>query len=130
MIENNPQRVCLPWGFLPVGQRVRAACACGFTTSPRVDSDRALQALLTEHGHTEPKCVLCDRNHLQGQSLRDWDAVRRRVEILPDGAGSFLVCRGMPRSCRDCADRKQLRLDSEVAEAFGLELPRPRLRAV
>jgi len=125
------RRICLPWGFLPAGRRVRAACSCGVTTTPRVDRDRALQALLAEHGYTEPTCVLCDRDHLEGQSLHQWNAVRnQRVEILSDEYGPFIVCRGMPLSCRDGAARKQLRLDSNVADAFGFALPRPRLRLV
>lgn len=130
-MTESPRRVCLPWGFRPAGQRIRAACSCGFTTTPRASRDRALDALLAEHGHTDATCVLCDRDHLEGSSLRQWDALRNwRIEILSDGHDSFVVCRGMPRSCRDGAARKQLRLDSEVADAFGLALPRPRLRLV
>lgn len=119
----------LPWGFLPVGKRVRAACSCGFRTTPRVDQSRAQDALLSEHGFTRPVCQLCDADH-EGHS---WLELRTRyVEIVTDPATGeqFLACRGMPRSCSDAARQKQLHLDQSVAAAFGIELPRPSLRLI
>ncbi|WP_033247439.1 hypothetical protein [Nocardia carnea] len=124
--------VHLPAGYLPAGRKVRAVCSCGQTTTPRVNEDRALAALLAEHGWTPPICALCGTDH-QGYPGRDWDSLRLHdVEILVDPAtgGTFLVCRGMPRSCRDGAAQKQLHLDRAVADGFGFELPRPRLRVV
>ncbi|MFF5037900.1 hypothetical protein [Nocardia salmonicida] len=129
--EPAPERVCLPWGFLPVGKKVRAVCACGFVTTPRVNKDRAVYALTTEHGYTDPVCVLCGRNHLEGRSLHHWEALRNKhIEILTYEHGPFVVCRGTPQSCRDLTDQKMLHLGRTVAEGFGIEMPPPRLRLV
>jgi hypothetical protein len=42
----------------------------------------------------------------------------------------FLACAGMPQSCRDGADHKQLSLERYVADGFGIDLPRPRMRPI
>ncbi|MFC9898543.1 hypothetical protein ACFVMC_33035 [Nocardia sp. NPDC127579] len=124
-------RVHLPSGYLPVGKKFRAVCACGWLTTPRVTEERALDALLKDHGWTAPICVLCEKDH-QGYVGRDWFALQREVEILDDPAtgGTFLVCRDSPQSCRDRTDQRMLHLDRTVAESFGIDMPRPRLRVV
>lgn len=122
--------VHLPSGYLPVGKKIRAVCACGWMTTPRATEDRALTALLQDHGWTAPICVLCEQDH-QGHVGRDWAALRREVEILDDPrGGTFLVCRDSPQSCRDRADQRMLHLDRAAAEGFGIDVPRPRLRVV
>ncbi|MBF6301651.1 hypothetical protein IU459_29535 [Nocardia amamiensis] len=137
MTETNPRRICLPAGFTPVGRKVRAWCMCGWCTTPRVNQDRALDALLSEHGWTAPICALCEtdyRPHVPGRNggFDGWLELRRLVEILTDPAtgDKFLACAGMPQSCRDGAKQKQLQLDRDVADGFGIELPRPTLRLV
>jgi hypothetical protein len=97
-----------------------------------VDKERALTALLSEHGYTEPVCAVCGTDH-QAYPGRSWDDLRNRyVEILTDEStgDTFLVCRGMPTSCRDGAAQKQLRLDRSVADGFGIDMPRPTLRVI
>lgn len=127
-MTEQPRTVHLPTGYTHVGKKIRGWCACGYSTTPRVDQARALDALLSEHGYTDPLlCELCDANH----SGSVWAAVLRRIEIRDDHDGTtYVVCRGMPKSCQDGAARKQLRLDSAVSAAFGIDLPRPRLRVV
>lgn len=100
-------------------------------TTPRATEDRALTALLSDHGWTVPICVLCEKDH-QGYVGRDWFALQREVEILddPHTGGTFLVCRNSPQSCRDRTDQRMLHLDRTVAEGFGIDIPRPRLRVV
>src|SRR5688572_17243954 len=92
-----PRRVHLPWGYLPSGKRVRAACSCGWITTPRVDKRRALDALLSEHGYTDPVCATCETDH----SRHSWDELRNKViEIMRDPSRDeeWIMCRGMPRS--------------------------------
>lgn len=48
-------RVHLLSGILGGGRRVRAACSCGWTTTPRVSTDRALAAFRDEHGSDTPR---------------------------------------------------------------------------
>lgn len=123
-------RVHLPNGYLPVGRRHRAVCTCGWMTTPRATEDRALTALLSDHGWTVPICVLCEKDH-QGYVGRNWSALQREVEVLDDPrGGTFLVCRDSPQSCRDRTDQRMLHMDRTVAEGFGIEVPRPRLRVV
>lgn len=123
-----PRRVCLPSGYTSSGQKVRAWCTCGYGTTPRVSRARALDALLTDHGHTAPICALCGKDH----SGHDWLTLRTRyVEILTDPLdGPFLVCRGMSRACMDGAAQKQLHRDRAAADGFGFDLPRPSLRVI
>lgn len=56
-------RVHLLAGFTPAGRRVRAWCSCGEVTTPRVNQDRALQALQVEHGTSTPTCERCGHEH-------------------------------------------------------------------
>ncbi|GAB3901753.1 hypothetical protein GCM10029964_091020 [Kibdelosporangium lantanae] len=128
--EPGPRRVCLPWGYLPSGRNVRAVCSCGHHTTPRVDQARALDALLSEHGHTMPVCQTCGTDYT-GHS---WEQLRHDLEILTEPAtgDEFLTCRGMPRSCRDGGAQRQLHLDRAAEEALGVPLlpERPRLRVI
>jgi len=119
-----PRRICLPWGFTSSGQKTRACCQCGYRTTPRANKQRALTALLGEHGLSPAVCALCERDY----TGLDWLELRHHLEILTDRDEEFLVCRGMPRSCRDNAARRQRQLDREVADAFGIALPPPQLR--
>ncbi|MFR9774170.1 hypothetical protein [Nocardia sp. SC052] len=102
-----------------------------------MNQDRALDALLSEHGWTAPVCALCDtdhRPHVPGRNagFDGWLELRRRVEILtdPSTGDKFLACAGMPQSCQDGAKQKQLRLDRAIADGFGIDMPRPTLRLV
>ncbi|MFC4124964.1 hypothetical protein [Nocardia rhizosphaerae] len=126
LTDSRPRQICLPTGTSPSGRRAVAWCACGYRTTPRVDRDRALAALLTEHGWTTPVCALCERTH-DGPP----EVLLRQVEIRddPDG-GQYLVCRGVPRSCLDAGAQLQLRLDRAVSDSWGIEMPRPRLRVI
>ncbi len=124
--ETSLRRVCLPWGFVPTGRQVRAVCSCGFRGAARVDDERARNALLNLHGVNQPVCHLCGKDH----SGHDWEELRRYVGIMTDPATGdrFLVCRDMPRACRDGAAQRQLRLDRAAADELGASLPRPTLR--
>jgi len=127
--DTGPRRVHLPWGYLPVGQRVRAVCSCGFGTSPRVDERRALDSLLSEHGVDSPVCWLCGTDH-HGHS---WEELRTsHLDVLTDPAtgDQFLACRGMPRACRDGAAQQQLHLDQAAADQLGIDIPRPKVRLI
>lgn len=59
------QRLHFPTGYAPAGRgKVRAACHCGWMTTPRVSRERARQALFDEHGFTgggtlEIECGIC-----------------------------------------------------------------------
>ncbi|GLY55198.1 hypothetical protein [Lentzea sp. NBRC 102530] len=124
-----PKRVHLPSGYLPSGKRVRAGCWCGWITTPRVDQRRALEALLSEHGFTDPVCKLCGADY----NGRSWDEIlSRHVEILTDPVNEdeFIVCRHLPQSCRDGATQRQLHLDQAAGAALGIEMPRPKLRLI
>ena len=88
-----------------------------------------VEALLAEHGYTNPQCQVCGTDH-HGHS---WQDLRTRyVQILtdPSSGDEFLVCRDLPRACRDGAAQQQVQLDRAAAEAFGIQLPRPTLRLV
>jgi hypothetical protein len=87
-------------GFVPAGRRVRAVCSCGHGTTPRADEQHALEALVSEHGQTAPRCAVCGRDY----DGRSWEQLRDDLQILtdPDG-GEFLACRGAPPACRDGA---------------------------
>jgi hypothetical protein len=40
-------------GYLPAGNKYRACCSCGYTTTPRVSETRARHALLAAHQLTD-----------------------------------------------------------------------------
>lgn len=114
-------QVHLPWGYLPSGRKVRAACSCGFLTTARVDEARALAALLTGHGYTDPVCAVCEKNHHYARAYESavsrWDNLRHnQIEILTDDGtgGTFLVCRGMPPSCRPSVAQQQTHTDAST----------------
>ncbi|MEO6701750.1 MAG: hypothetical protein ABIP57_09635 [Jatrophihabitantaceae bacterium] len=46
------RRLCFPEGAFPAGRRFRAACHCGYLTTPRARAELAAAALPTEHGWT------------------------------------------------------------------------------
>jgi len=81
-------RLCQPAGFLPAsGGKARAACRCGYTTTPRTTETRALDALLSEHGYTGgDRCGICGAD--SGQTY-PWE----RFEPLADGHVEVYVCR-------------------------------------
>ena len=121
------RRVHLMAGFAPSGRRVRAVCSCGEATTPRASMQRALAALLAEHGTTRPRCVLCGRDY-EGLS---WQQVRDALVVLEDRLdGEFLACRDMPQSCRDGAAQRQVHLDRAAFDALGIEKPAPMLRVL
>jgi hypothetical protein len=127
MTRTNTARVHLMDGFAPSGKRVRAVCSCGYATTPRADQNRALTALLSEHGYTRPVCALCGRDY-EGLS---WQQIRDGLAVLNDRLdGEFLACRDMPQSCRDGAAQRQVQLDRAAFEQLGAELPSPRLRLI
>ncbi|MEU1986146.1 hypothetical protein [Nocardia sp. NPDC019395] len=128
--RDSPLRIVhLPSGFTSSGEKVRACCTCGWRTTPRVSEARALSALLNTHGHNDPLCQLCRRDY----SGLDWfEMLTHHVEILTEPASrkQFLVCRGLPKSCREGAAQNQVHLDRAAADLLDIELPRPTLRVV
>ncbi|MGX1812243.1 hypothetical protein ACWIGI_41595 [Nocardia sp. NPDC055321] len=115
------RHVHVPWGFLPSGRdKVRAACSCGYLTTARVNADRALAALVSEHGYTEPICATCGKNHAYGRAYESpasrWANLRdNEIEILSDGTGgTFLVCRDMPGSCRMASTKHPATTDQNL----------------
>ena len=120
--------VHLPAGYLPSGRKVRAACSCGFLTTARVNEARALAALLTEHDYTDPVCAICGKDHRYARAYESavsrWESLRHHlIEILPDPStgGTFLVCRGMPPSCRPGAARPGTLGGRRSADVFDVE---------
>ena len=128
MTAYDQRRVHLMDGFAPSGRRVRAACTCGVATTPRVNETRALDALQSDHGFTPPVCALCGHDY-EG---RTWlQIVRHDLQILKDSIdGEFLACRDMPQACRDGADQRQMHLDREAFDAFGIPTQAPKLRVI
>jgi hypothetical protein len=119
-------------GFTSSGDRVRAACSCGFRTTPRVDRRRALVAL-QQHGLDPPVCTLCERDARDRSPATSTVLDQyRRLEVItdPETGEQFLACRDDRRACNDLARRRQVELDRAAFEAFSLEPPRPQLRVV
>ena len=81
-------RLCQPSGFLPAsGGKARAACRCGYMTTPRISEARALDALLSEHGYTSGDC--CRICGVDGGQGRPWES----FVPLGDGTHERYVCR-------------------------------------
>lgn len=123
-----PARVHLVSGLLPAGQRVRAVCACGHATSPRVDEARALDALRAEHPLSAAICALCGHD-FTGRSWQELRDVDLRILVLASGE-EFLTCRDMPQSCRDGYQQRQMHLDRAAFEGLDLPVPAPQLRII
>ncbi len=89
-------RLCQPSGFLPGGNgKARAACRCGYVTTPRATETRALNALLSEHGYTEgDACSICGTGVGHGSP---WETFKP----LEDGAREVYVCKDR----RGCSER-------------------------
>lgn len=123
-----PKRVHLVDGFARYAGGVRAVCTCGEATTTRTSEDRALTALLADHGQTRPECALCCHDY----SGLPWQQFRRRLTILHDKVEDtqFLACTDMPPSCRDGYAQRQMRLDRAAFEAFGIEPPPVQLRLI
>lgn len=125
--SSDSRRIHLMTGFAPSGRRVRAVCACGYATTPRIGEQRALDALQAEHGSSRPQCALCGRDYAghSWQQLRDTDL---RILTDPATGAQFLVCRELTQDCSDGAAQRQLHLDRAALESRGLPVPAPRLR--
>lgn len=110
-----PRVVCLMAGFVPSGaSKHRAVCTCGWSTSPRVTRQRALDALDTEHGVTRAQCACCGTDY----SDLDWQKRRNALEILEDSLdGQFLSCRGAPQRCQEEAARRVRAAEDRFAAA-------------
>lgn len=128
-LEEYRRRLHFPTGYAPAGRgKVRAACHCGWTTTPRVDRKRAFQALLDEHGYTgggtiDPSCGICGYtmkargNDRYFTELRyPWDVFKPLMQdgrpyVTPPAEGSREVY-----VCRDgvaCHRRHQANRDAD-----------------
>ena len=121
---NAPHQVHVLSGILGGGRRVRAACWCGFTTTPRVSTERVLAAFGAEH---LADSLVCDRT----RGDLDYLGRPKSLRVLEAGPGEqVLVCRDDEWTCSDLAQQRQVHLDRVGFAAFGVEPPRPRLRVV
>ena len=88
-----PVLVHLLNGFAPrTGSKTIAVCHCGYSTTPRSTSDRALAALRKDHPLDPPECLLCGESYA-GAS---WTAIRdTHLWVLKDVSvdDEFLCCR-------------------------------------
>lgn len=123
-----PVVVHLMAGFLPSGRRVRAACSCGYTTTPRTDEARALAALRAGHELSTPVCALCGHDYT-GRTWRQLRDLDLRI-LTASPTEQVLACRDLPQSCLDGAAQRQLHLDRAALEGLGLPVPAPRLRII
>jgi hypothetical protein len=118
-------RVHLPSGYRPADRRVRAACSCGFTTTPRADERRAREALEREHGSSASTCVLCGRNRADPRL----PASQRyeRLDVVSDAVTKeqYLICGDDPVTCLDLTDQRHA-----ARAVAAVAAPRPRLRLV
>jgi hypothetical protein len=110
------KRLHFPTGYAPAGRgKVRAACHCGWTTTPRVDRRRAFQALLDDHGYTgagtiDPSCGICGYtmkargNDLYFTELRyPWEVFE---PLMQDGRPYVTpAAEGQPHEVYVCRDR-------------------------
>jgi DNA invertase Pin-like site-specific DNA recombinase len=88
-----PGRVHIPAGFLPAaGDKVKAACTCGWTTTARTDENRALAALETQHGYQAETCQLCGRDRRDDEPHSD-----RCRQLELDQAASLALGADLPR---------------------------------
>ncbi len=92
------RRVHVLAGFAPAGRRVRAACACGYLTTPRVDEARAARALESEHASGREECDRCGRDRRDAEPAHRWrhDHLRLLVggEPVDDVLAAVLATRG------------------------------------
>lgn len=134
-MTGDDQRVHAPDGYTSAGERWRAWCSCGWSTTPRVDQARARQALERQHGWSDAVCQLCRRErpgfdavgrfaHLR---LYSWEETGQRGGLGPE---QWLACADDTRACHDLSAQRQLHLDKTAFDALGLELPDPRLRVI
>jgi hypothetical protein len=122
-----PRQVHVLAGIFGGGRRIRAACWCGWTTTPRVTKERALAAFRAAHPTDPLVCALCGRTRSEPDYLGRPAALR----VLDDGElPPILVCRDLDRACRDGAAQRQVHLDRAAFDAFDAEPPRPRFRVV
>lgn len=113
--------VHLPDGFARAGDRRRAVCVCGWSTTPRASEERAMAALLAGHRVDAAVCAICHRTRDEGPYPLRW---RRHLEILEDTRdGQFLACRDDVNACRELAARRQEDLDRRAFEGLGLPAP-------
>lgn len=123
-----PRKVHIPAGAQPVGNKVKGVCACGWTTRPQPDEERALANLESQHGYRAETCEVC------GRDRHDFDLPHRdryahpRVVTDPDTGDQLLVCADDLQACQDAAARRQRELDT--ADALDIDSPRPTLRLV
>lgn len=122
----------IPGGFLSSGARIRAACSCGWTSTPRVDEAHAKLALESEHGLSAPLCALCGRDRgREGVAMAD--RYRDLVVVSADhddASETFLVCRNERVICHDLTAQAQVHLDRAAFESLGMSAPGPRLRVI
>lgn len=100
---------------------------CGWSSTPRTSTERALGAFRAEHASDPLVCGLCDRVRADLDHL----GRPRLLRVLEAGPGDqILVCRDNERTCADLTEQRQVHLDRTAFEAFGVEPPRPTLRVV
>jgi hypothetical protein len=105
-----PRRVHLLADVTASGRRFRAYCTCGWSTTPRVDRRRAIEALETGHGYQDPVCDLCGRNRTDTDL--PWSQRNDHVRLLVDepNGDQLVVCRDDTRACSDLTRRAQLQV--------------------
>lgn len=115
------RRVHVPAGTFLSGRRFRAACSCGWVSTPRVDERRAVEALETEHGYEDAICALCGRS--RDDMGLPWADRYRHVEVLTDPASGdqFLACSDDQEECRTLSAQASQKLT---------EVRRPVLRVI
>lgn len=114
-------------GVATSGSRTSAVCSCGWSTSSRTTTARAVAAFRAQHECDPLVCGLCGRHrHVLDGLGRPAD-----LRVLDAGAGDqLLVCRTDERTCGDLARRRQVHLDRAACDAVGIDTPRPTLRLV
>jgi hypothetical protein len=105
-----PRRVHLLADVTASGRRFRAYCTCGWSTTPRLDRRRAIEALETGHGYQDPVCDLCERNRTD--TNLPWSQRNDHVRVLVDepNGDQLVVCRDDTRACSDLTRRAQLQV--------------------
>jgi hypothetical protein len=100
-----PRRVHLLADVTPSGRRFRAYCTCGWSTTPRVDRRRAIEALETGHGYQDPVCDVCRRDRTD--TNLPWSQRNDHVHafVVEPNGDQFVVCRDDRRACSDLTRR-------------------------
>lgn len=129
-----PRSLCFFAGYMSAGKKVRAVCHCGHFTTPRVDRERAREALDVEHGFSHPECAICGRDaqEFSGSVGRDRALSELQVIPIPDPhegePAEFFACPDLAA----CRERATQVLRDQVAPSGTATPPgtRPQLRLI